>query len=117
MMQLKKGGGAMEQIKLKDFVQNTLVEIAEAVRSANKQLNPKGDGGPTFCLRSNRGDNSKIPGIGFDVAVTASKEGKDTSGFMVALVNLGGGAKAERVTGNELAHRIKFEVGLYYELE
>ena len=107
----------MEQIKLKDFIQNTLVEIAEAVRGANKQLNPEGKHGPTFCLRSNRGDNSKIPGIEFNVAVTASKEGKDTSGFMVALVNLGGGSKAERVTGDELAHRIKFEVGVYYEWE
>jgi hypothetical protein len=101
----------MEQIKLKDFVQNTLVEIAEGVHGANQQLR-KAAGTSVFCLRLNRGDSSKTPGIEFDVAVSASKEGKDTSGFMVALVNLGGGAKAERTTGNEMAHRIKFEVGL-----
>lgn len=102
----------MEQIKLKDFVQNTLVEIAEAVRGANKQLNKEAGGNSVFCLRLNRGDSSKTRGIEFDVGVTATKEGKDTSGFMVALVNLGGGAKAERATGNEMVHRIKFEVGL-----
>ncbi len=99
----------MEQMKLKDFIQNTLVEIAEGVRGANKQIT---DGkGSVFCLRFTRGD-SKTSGVEFDVAVTASKEGKDSSGFMVALVNLGAGAKAERATGNEMAHRIKFEVGL-----
>ena len=100
----------MEQVKLKDFIQNTLVEIAQGVSAANKQLTE--GKGSVFCLRYNRGDNSKTPGIKFDVAVTATKEGKDTSGFMVALVNMGGGAKAERSMGNEMAHRITFEVGL-----
>ena len=86
----------MEQMKLKDFIQNALVEIAEGVRGANKKIT---DGkSSVFCLKVNRGD-SKAPGVIFDVAVTASKEGKDSSGFMVALVNLGGGAKAERAVG------------------
>ena len=66
-------------------------------------------------LRANRGDNSKVPGISFDIAINASKNQKDKAGFMVALATIGGGAKVEKGLGSETAHRIKFEVGLYYD--
>ena len=102
----------MEGIQLKDFVQRALVEVAEGVRGANRELKTSGQHN-VFSLQCNVGDRNKVHrGIEFDVALTASKGGKDSSGFMVALASLGGGAKAERLTENELVHRIRFEVGL-----
>lgn len=101
----------MEAIDLKDFVHRTLVDVAQGVRAANTELK-QGQGG-VFCLQYTGGDHSRTrKGIEFDVAVMASKGGKETSGFMVALVNLGGGARTERATENELLHRIRFEVGM-----
>ena len=63
-------------------------------------------------MRCNKGDYSKIPGVQFDIAVTAAKNNKNKAGFMVALVNLGGGASTETGLNNELTHRIKFEIGI-----
>lgn len=105
----------MEGVQLREFVRHTLVEIAEGVRGANKDLKesmPEGHS-VVFCLDVSMGGHSEHHrGIEFDVAVTASKGGKEASGFMVALASLGGGARAERLTGNESFHRIKFEVSL-----
>ncbi len=104
--------GKIEGIQLKDFVQRALVKVAEAVRGANRELKPNGEYN-VFSLQCNVGDRVKVHrGIEFDVALMASKGGKDSSGFIVALASLGGAAKVERSIENELVHRIKFEVGL-----
>ncbi|MCK9994546.1 MAG: hypothetical protein Dbin4_03066 [Alphaproteobacteria bacterium] len=63
----------MEGIELKDFIKSTLVEIAEGVREANQGLMGSGKSQhDIFNLRRNFGDSSKIPGIIFDIAVTAT---------------------------------------------
>ena len=103
----------MESVKLSDFIESTLVEIATGIEGANQKMreiqhNQKG----CFCLRRNIGDSSKISGVNFDVAITAGKKDKEGVGFMVALLNLGGGAQIEKSKTAELAHRIKFEVGI-----
>jgi hypothetical protein len=100
----------MEQVELKEFIKTTLIEIAKGISDANKELD--GSGSPVFSLRRNKGDLAKIPGIQFDIAVTAAKSQKDKAGFMVALVNIGGGAGTEKGISNEMVHRIKFEVGI-----
>lgn len=103
----------MEHVELKEFITNTLVEIAHGIRGANEQLkNPDKQQFEVFSLRGNKGDNAKIPGIQFDIAVTAAKNQKDKAGFMVALASIGGGASAEKALSNELVHRIKFEIGI-----
>ena len=103
----------MENVQLKDFIETTLVNVAQGIRHANEKLvKEKYASESPFTLRPNRGDDAKIPGVQFDVVVTATKGSKDQAGFVVALVNLGGGAKTERSIGNEMMHRIKFEVGL-----
>ena len=103
----------MEHIELKEFIKNTLVEIAQGIRMANSELkDPDKNQFAVFNLRRNIGDASKIPGIQFDIAVTAAKKQKDKAGFMVALVNLGGAASTEKAINKELAHRIKFEIGV-----
>jgi hypothetical protein len=106
----------MEHIELRDFIKNTLVEIAQGIRMANDELkNPEKNQFEVFNLRRNKGDASKIPGVQFDIAVTAAKNQKDKAGFMVALASLGGGASTEKALSNELVHRIKFEIGIENE--
>ena len=103
----------MSQIELSTFIQSVLIDIANGVRSANEQLrNPEKQQYDVFCIRHNKGDSAKIPGIKFDVAVTAGTQQKDKAGFFVALVNIGGGASVDKQFGNEIVHRIQFEVGI-----
>lgn len=106
----------MDQIELSDFIRSALVDVAKGVREANVALQDRdGNKDSHFMLRANKGENAKVPGIAFDIAVSASKGQKDKAGFMVALATLGGGASTEKGAGSEVTHRIKFEVGLYYD--
>jgi hypothetical protein len=103
----------LEQIELKDFIKSILVDIAEGIKSSNEALkNPDKGQFEVFNLRRNIGDHSKIPGIQFDIAVTAAKNQKEKAGFVVTLINIGAGANTEKGTSNEMVHRIKFEVGI-----
>jgi hypothetical protein len=103
----------MEQIQLSDFIRNALSQIAKGVREANEELtNPAKNQYNVFTLRHNIGDYSKIPGIKFDVAVTAASGQKDKAGFLVTLVNIGGGASTEKSKDSEAFHRIQFEIGV-----
>ncbi len=106
----------MEQVELKDFIKSALVDIAAGIQGANEELkNPEKQQFEVFNLRRNIGDHAKIPGIQFDIAVTATKNHKDKAGFMVALMNIGAGASTEKGASNEMVHRIKFEVGMASE--
>ena len=106
----------METIELSEFIKSTLVDIARGVKSANSTLKELEDHENSyFTLLGNRGDSKKTPGISFDIAISASKNQKDKAGFMVALATIGGGANIEKGSESELAHRIKFEVGLSYD--
>ncbi len=113
-MNIRGGEKKMEEIQLKDFIEHTLVNIAQGVKIANKTLKDNENAGNgVYSLRSNIGTGDKaISGIQFDVAVTATKNNKDKAGFVVALFNIGGGTNIERSTGNEMVHRIKFEIGI-----
>lgn len=97
----------MNQVELKDFIKTTLIEIAKGIKGANEELK-----NTVFSLRHNKGDLSKIPGIQFDITVTATKNQKDKAGFMVALVNIGGGANTKKGISDKMVHRIKFEIGI-----
>ena len=106
----------MDQVELSTFIKSTLVDVARGVREANLTLQGlDGHNESYFTLRANRGDNSRIPGVLFDIAVTASRDQKDKAGFMVALATLGAGATTEKGLGSEAVHRIKFEVGIHYD--
>lgn len=103
----------MAQIELKEFIESVLVQVAQGVREANNQLkSPDQNQYEVFCLRNNKGDSSKIPGVKFDVAITAESGQKDKAAFFVALANIGGAASTEKSKGDELIHRIQFEVGV-----
>jgi len=103
----------MEPVKLSEFISNTLTEIAQGIRKANDKLKDhEKKQYAVFSLRQNKGDHSKIPGIRFDIAVTAASHQKDKAGFFVVLANLGGGANTEKQKGNEQVHKIQFEIGI-----
>ena len=103
----------MREISLSEFVKSSLVEIAKGIQAANVELkDPDKQRWEPFCLRFNQGDSSKIPGIRFDVAVTATAQSSEKAGFMVALVNIGGGAQTAKAQGNEIVQHMQFEVGI-----
>ena len=103
----------MSAISLRDFVSATLTDIALGLRDANTALKNSGANQfEPFLLRCNKGDNAKIPGIAFDVSVAATNSSKEKAGFVISLVNIGGGATTERGKESEASHRIRFEVGL-----
>jgi hypothetical protein len=103
----------MSEVELKDFIRDALVQIATGIREANSELKKPDDHQyDPFILRQNTGDYSKIPGIRFDVAVTAGTKQQDKAHFFVFMANIGGGANTEKAKSDELYHRIQFEVGL-----
>jgi len=103
----------MENISLSEFITNALTEIAEGIRNANSKLkNPEKHQYEVFSLRHNKGDNSKIPGVKFDVAVNAANKQTDKAGFVVALASIAGGANTQKEKGHEQVHRIQFEIGI-----
>lgn len=102
----------MEQVELSEFIRNALVQIANGVKKANEDLKDESHDQEVYALRDNKGDNAKIPGVKFDVAVTAATSQKDKAGFFVALMQFGGGATTEKVGEGERVHRIQFEVGV-----
>lgn len=103
----------MEQLTPRDFIKNALVDIGEAIDGANQHFrNPKQSRFHVFCLRHNKGDQINVPGIQFDVAITAMKNQKDKAGLLVTLLPLAGGANTETAANNEFVHRIKFEIGI-----
>jgi len=103
----------MEPVELSEFISNALTEIAQGIKKANDKLkDSKKNQSAVFSLRRNIGDHSKIPGIRFDIAVTAASHQKNKAGFFVALANLGGGATTEKQKENEQVHKIQFEIGI-----
>lgn len=103
----------MEDVKLSDFISNTLVEIANGIKQANTELHdPDNNIFHVYALRTTKGQSRATLGIKFDVALSVSRGQKDKAGFVVALASIGGGANIEKQKGHEQEHRIQFEVGV-----
>lgn len=105
-------------IELRDFVKNTLVQIATGVSEANKEMHEKHGGEYTqapFRLHKNLGDHAKsMPGISFDVAVTASSGTADKAGAKISVTQIFGiGGSIEASSEDRYVHRIQFVVGLH----
>jgi hypothetical protein len=97
----------VEIIKLSEFIKTASIDIACGFKEANSSLQEsEGHQNSYFTLRGNRGDNSKIPGISFDIAVSVSKNQKDKAGFMVPLATIGGRANTEKGSRAEMTQRI-----------
>ena len=106
-----------DQIELHDFIKNSLVQIALGVSEANETLHKDHGGkysGAPFRLHQNVGDCKNIPGVSFDVAVTASEGAKDLAGAKISVANvLGIGGSLEATSSDTYLHRISFTVGLH----
>jgi hypothetical protein len=105
------------ELELSDFIKTTLVQIALGVRNANEELHKSHGGkyaGAPYRLHNNIGDNKSIPGVSFDVAVTASSGTSDKAGAKISVAqifNIGGSVEAK--SNDTYLHRIKFVVGVH----
>ncbi|MFO0389705.1 MAG: hypothetical protein ACK502_08335 [Alphaproteobacteria bacterium] len=109
----------METVELSDFIRDTLVEIATGITQANEKISKLQNAQHThsyYSLRTNIGDNAKIPGVQFDVAVTATNSKSGDAGVKVKLAVIGIGGKREDTISNEMMQRIKFEIGVRREI-
>ena len=106
-----------EEIELHEFVKNTLVQIALGVKEVNKALHQEHGGQYSrapYRLHKNFGDSKSIPGVSFDVAVTASAGSKDKAGAKISVAQVFGiGGSIESRINDTYVHRIKFVVGLH----
>ncbi len=104
---------------IKDFVENTLVQIVEGINNANEKLKDQGakiTSKDVRALREGTTLNSRtgdlVNLIDFDVAVTVNE--KDTAdggaGIKIAGINIGG--KLQNETSNQSISRIKFSIPL-----
>jgi hypothetical protein len=104
---------------VKDFVENTLVQIVEGVNSANSKLketgaiiSPKNVSPIRDGTTYNTATGQLVNLIEFDVAVTVNE--KDTAGggggIKIAGISIGGQLQNE--TANQSVSRIKFSVPL-----
>ena len=90
---------------LQQFIKQTLVSIKHGVADANKELDGKAAGRPSYAIYS-RNDGEVV----FDVAVTvsaATKKNKEGS-LKVAVVTLG--ADKNDASAEQTVSRIKFAV-------
>jgi Trypsin-co-occurring domain 2 len=93
-------------MELKDFIRQTLVEIAEAVAEANKAVT-----GEPFTVTHHMGDK-KEHGIEFDVAVTAKDDKQAGGKANLGVAVLGLSTNESTLASSERVSRIKFTVGL-----
>lgn len=104
---------------IKDFVENTLLQIVQGVNSANEKLKDTGaiiSSKNVRPLREGTTYNSSTSDlvnlIEFDIAVTVNE--KDTAnggmGIKIAGISIGGGLQNE--TANQSISKIKFSIPL-----
>ena len=100
-------------MNLKDFIEETLIEITEGLEAANSKLNKNNDSiFANYILENDAGkkDNAKIS---FDIAVTSTKsgEGELKGNFQLFVVDaaINGNASIE----NSKVSRVKFEVSTH----
>ena len=102
-------------MNLKDFISNSISEIAEAIQIADKKLEPIGGmANPGTHQRHADGGKYVAPRttLNFDVALTASKAGEGGAGIKASIfvVEASVGGKGE--VKNESVSRLSFSVDI-----
>ena len=97
-------------MNLKDFIENTLVEISDGIEAANERLNKHDKRLFAKYVMGNSSDDNEQSKICFDVAVTSSKNGsaKTKGKFNIFVVDAEIGGEA--AISNQNVSRVKFEV-------
>jgi hypothetical protein len=106
-------------MELKDFVSETLKQVMEGVKVAQKfskesggKINPKGiyTTSTTSHPQLYTTDNELVQVIEFDVAVTATESDKAKGGIGIFVGAFGIGAQGESGNQNSAINRIQFKV-------
>lgn len=92
---------------LKEFVKETLTQIADGLNEGNEYINKNHDG---FIHRD-------YMNVKFDVAVTTSEEDKTGVGGKISVANLISiGAKDENTNQNTNFSRVQFNVNVHFNI-
>ena len=115
-------------MELKDFISETLVQIANGITDANQQLencdamvNPPNVSVSTSSDKLTYGviDTSKdskesswrqVQKIDFDVSVTATKGSGTNGGIKIGIGGIGLGSEGKSESENQASNRIKFTI-------
>lgn len=108
----------MEGLELKDFIEQSLVEICEAIASAREkrsEIAPKLEA----SIGSSKNDHSEVQ---FDLAVTVEKsEGAEirasAGAKIISVISMGAKAAAKDEQSFSCVSRIKFSVPIYLMYE
>lgn len=106
-------------MELKDFIEQSVSDIAEATQSLKKKYNngyeePGFEQNPISPIQAthlNKDDHS----IYFDIAVTTSENGTAKAGSKIGISVLGAKINGEKGFTNENCSRIKFAIPFYPE--
>jgi len=114
---------AMSQMKLADFIAQTLTEIVEGVTRAqgrvqakDASINPRNvnwsdEKNAWYVVSSSKQDQAPlVTPIDFDILLTIGKDDKAQGGVGVFAASLGLGIKGEVGGYSEAVNRIKFEI-------
>lgn len=89
-------------MELKDFVSETLTQVAAGVKAAHSEIQPTGA--------------SIVPGfesVEFDIAVTVSENTGHKAKAGISVFSVGAGAERAKESAASTVNRIKFAVKLY----
>jgi hypothetical protein len=116
---------------LKDFIKETLIEIASALSEADKELtsidavvNPKnvivagGDGHSIYGYLAkdseNRDQRRPVHIVEFDVSVTATDKTGTKGGIGVMVAGIGLGSQGQSEAANSVYSRLQFKVPIAF---
>lgn len=106
-------------MNIKDFVKESLMQIAESINEVNAELEEKGTYIPSGDMTGEGVLFTIVKGtetrhfikVEFDLAVTVSKDNKTAGGGGLSIASLANvGVKSEANVGNKEVSRIKFMV-------
>jgi hypothetical protein len=98
-------------MELKEFISDTLVQLAAGIAEANRRLSnsSSADRNAHFWIRS----SSDFPNqVEFDIAVTASEKESAAGGGQIKVWSVAAGGGKEKQSGSESISRISFKVAV-----
>ena len=107
-------------MELKDFIKNTLVEIATGVKEAQEATKELGATVNPEVIDSKSGNKSvskeNVGSVEFNVAVTATDEANAGASIKVAIFNAGGGLKEINTSVSTISFKVPIVLPLCHTL-
>lgn len=101
----------MEEINLKDFIKETLLEITEGIYEA--KIGTKQGGRNPIASKSCLEDNYQVSKISFDIAVTTSKVESNSKDGGLNIKVVDASINNEKINSKESTNRIKFDIPFF----